>query len=69
MDDYDLVPEGCQVVVTQPRRIAAITIAERIAQERGERVGGAVGYQYTELNINFRHPTSLLGWRGGGVGR
>ncbi|WP_434056679.1 ATP-dependent RNA helicase HrpA [Leifsonia sp. McL0608] len=30
---------------TQPRRIAARTIAERIAEELGEDVGGLVGYQ------------------------
>ncbi|QTX04042.1 ATP-dependent RNA helicase HrpA [Agromyces archimandritae] len=30
---------------TQPRRIAARTIAERIADELGEEVGGLVGYQ------------------------
>ena len=35
----------CSVVVTQPRRIAAIALAERVAAERGERVGGSVGYQ------------------------
>ena len=33
------------MVVTQPRRIAAIALAERVAAERGERVGGSVGYQ------------------------
>lgn len=30
---------------TQPRRIAAMTIARRISEELGETVGGAVGYQ------------------------
>jgi hypothetical protein len=30
------------VIVTQPRRIAAISMADRLAVERGER--GAVGY-------------------------
>jgi ATP-dependent helicase HrpA len=30
---------------TQPRRLAARTIAERIAEELGEEVGGLVGYQ------------------------
>jgi ATP-dependent helicase HrpA len=30
---------------TQPRRIAARSVAERIADELGSRVGGAVGYQ------------------------
>jgi len=32
---------GC----TQPRRIAAVTVAQRIAEEMGESVGGAVGYK------------------------
>ena len=33
------------IIVTQPRRIAAIGVAERVAAERGERCGaGAVGY-------------------------
>ncbi|CAN0094298.1 unnamed protein product, partial [Heterosigma akashiwo] len=33
------------VLVTQPRRISAIGVAERIAQERAERVGQTAGYQ------------------------
>ncbi len=32
---------GC----TQPRRIAAITVADRIAEELGEKPGGSVGYK------------------------
>ena len=41
--DLNLV-EG-QIVVLQPRRIAARLLAARIAQERGVRLGGEVGYQ------------------------
>uniref|UniRef100_A0A8C6V6M1 Putative ATP-dependent RNA helicase DHX57 n=1 Tax=Naja naja TaxID=35670 RepID=A0A8C6V6M1_NAJNA len=33
------------IVCTQPRRIAAISVAERVAKERTERVGITVGYQ------------------------
>lgn len=33
------------IVVTQPRRISAVSIAERVAQERGESLGETVGYQ------------------------
>jgi len=40
---------GC----TQPRRIAAITIAHRIAEEIGEEIGRSVGYK-----IRFREKTS-----------
>uniref|UniRef100_A0A2D4H906 RNA helicase n=1 Tax=Micrurus lemniscatus lemniscatus TaxID=129467 RepID=A0A2D4H906_MICLE len=33
------------IICTQPRRIAAISVAERVAKERTERVGITVGYQ------------------------
>jgi HrpA-like RNA helicase len=32
------------VAVTQPRRVAAVTVAARVAQERNEKVGSTVGY-------------------------
>lgn len=35
---------GCRIMCTQPRRISAISIAERVAAERGERCGDNVGY-------------------------
>lgn len=35
----------CQIICTQPRRISAIGVAERVAFERGEKVGNVVGYQ------------------------
>ncbi|XP_050083849.1 probable ATP-dependent RNA helicase spindle-E [Anopheles aquasalis] len=37
--------EYCSIVVTQPRRIAAISIAERVAKERDCDVGTLVGYK------------------------
>ncbi|CAB1100894.1 unnamed protein product [Ectocarpus sp. CCAP 1310/34] len=43
LDDPSIGP-GCKIVCTQPRRISAIAVAERIAEERGERIGGTVGY-------------------------
>ncbi len=36
---------GGRIGCTQPRRIAAVTVAERIAEEMGETVGGLVGYK------------------------
>ncbi|EFN52009.1 hypothetical protein CHLNCDRAFT_139551 [Chlorella variabilis] len=36
--------KGCRVVCTQPRRISAVSVAERVAAERGEGVGDNVGY-------------------------
>jgi ATP-dependent helicase HrpA len=44
---------GC----TQPRRIAAVTIAHRIAQELGEDIGRSVGYK-----IRFRDRTDPRGF-------
>ncbi|GJP43303.1 hypothetical protein CLOM_g2784 [Closterium sp. NIES-68] len=35
----------CRVLCTQPRRISATSVAERIAAERGETIGQTVGYQ------------------------
>ncbi|KMZ60786.1 hypothetical protein ZOSMA_56G00170 [Zostera marina] len=30
---------------TQPRRISAVSVAERISYERGEKVGDTIGYK------------------------
>ncbi|KAF7985388.1 hypothetical protein HWV62_6643 [Athelia sp. TMB] len=48
LDDWIEKNRGaeCNIVCTQPRRIAAISVADRVAKERGEVVGrGSVGYQ------------------------
>lgn len=36
---------SCHIVCTQPRRISAITVAERVSYERNESLGQSVGYQ------------------------
>ena len=33
------------IICTQPRRISAIGVAERVAQERDEKAGNLIGYQ------------------------
>ena len=38
--------KGRLVACTQPRRLAAVTVAERVAHELGEEVGASVGYQH-----------------------
>eukprot|EP00929_Paragymnodinium_shiwhaense_P001704 TRINITY_DN101935_c0_g1_i2.p1 TRINITY_DN101935_c0_g1~~TRINITY_DN101935_c0_g1_i2.p1 ORF type:complete len:1389 (+),score=291.53 TRINITY_DN101935_c0_g1_i2:209-4168(+) len=38
------VVDAPRVVVTQPRRLAAISIAERVAWERSEKLGTSIGY-------------------------
>ena len=35
----------CNIIVTQPRRISATSLAERIARERGEKLGDVVGFK------------------------
>lgn len=35
----------CNIICTQPRRIAAISVAQRVANERNEEVGESIGYQ------------------------
>jgi HrpA-like RNA helicase len=37
--------QPCRIFCTQPRRIAALSIAERVATERAEKIGQTVGYQ------------------------
>lgn len=46
LDDYIASGQGawCNIAVTQPRRISAVSVAERIANERCEELGESVGY-------------------------
>lgn len=37
--------EYCNIAITQPRRIATITVARRVCQERGWTLGTVCGYQ------------------------
>ncbi|KAF9241384.1 hypothetical protein BU15DRAFT_44905 [Melanogaster broomeanus] len=51
LDDYIDRGEGahCNIICTQPRRLAALSVADRVAKERGEVVGnGSIGY-----NVRF----------------
>jgi HrpA-like RNA helicase len=40
-----LLAEGWNLVVTQPRRLACRSVASRVAQEIGEKLGGTVGFR------------------------
>ncbi|XP_043272288.1 probable ATP-dependent RNA helicase spindle-E [Venturia canescens] len=40
----------CNIIVTQPRRIAAISIAKRVSEERNWPVGSLVGYKVGMVN-------------------
>lgn len=46
LDDFVEKRQGslCHIICTQPRRISAISVAERIADERAEPLGQGVGY-------------------------
>ncbi|KAK8730414.1 hypothetical protein OTU49_007995 [Cherax quadricarinatus] len=46
LDDYIQSGSGayCNIVITQPRRISAVSVADRVACERGEDTGNSVGY-------------------------
>jgi len=53
------------IVCTQPRRVAAISVAERVAMERGEKVGSSVGYQVKMLSALPSFQGSILYCTGG----
>ena len=52
LDDH-LLREGplCNIICTQPRRISAIAVAERVAEERIDRLGSVVGYHIRLENV------------------
>ncbi|XP_030916425.1 3'-5' RNA helicase YTHDC2-like [Geospiza fortis] len=45
LDDCHKNGTPCRIVCTQPRRLAALAVAERVAAERGEKIGQTIGYQ------------------------
>ncbi|CAG9465122.1 unnamed protein product [Pedinophyceae sp. YPF-701] len=49
----------CNIICAQPRRISAVGLARRVAQERGEDVGGTIGYS-VRLDSKRSDATRLL---------
>ena len=47
------------ILMTQPRRIAAVSIAKRLADEMHERLGGKIGY-HVSMNPNFGVDTKIF---------
>ncbi|CAH0550541.1 unnamed protein product [Brassicogethes aeneus] len=45
LDEYRQKNEYCKIVITQPRKIAAINVARRVCEERGWALGTVCGYQ------------------------
>uniref|UniRef100_A0A1I8QEN2 Probable ATP-dependent RNA helicase spindle-E n=1 Tax=Stomoxys calcitrans TaxID=35570 RepID=A0A1I8QEN2_STOCA len=59
LDDGYRRREYCKIVCTQPRRIAAISIAQRVCTERGWGNGTVVGYK-VGLHANLCEDTRLV---------
>lgn len=53
LDDARENKKPCNIIVTQPRRIAARSIAERVAAERSWELGSVVGYQVNGFMLIF----------------
>lgn len=50
----------CNIIVTQPRRISAVSVAERVAYERGEDLGKSCGYSVRFESILPRPHAGVL---------
>ncbi|XP_053610494.1 ATP-dependent DNA/RNA helicase DHX36-like [Plodia interpunctella] len=48
-----------KILVTQPRRIAALSLASRVAEERGEKLGSSVGYVVRLERVDCRDRGSI----------
>ncbi|XP_061428277.1 3'-5' RNA helicase YTHDC2-like [Lethenteron reissneri] len=65
LDESTRLGWPCRVLCTQPRRISAVAVAERVAAERGEGIGQTVGYQ---IRLESRvSPKTLLTFCTNGV--
>ncbi|XP_050306805.1 dosage compensation regulator isoform X2 [Anthonomus grandis grandis] len=62
LEDYIMSGQGawCSIVVTQPRRISAVSVSERVANERAEELGEAVGYSVRFESVLPRPYGSVL---------
>ncbi|XP_026475003.1 ATP-dependent RNA helicase DHX36-like [Ctenocephalides felis] len=62
LDDALMSGNGsvCKIACTQPRRISAISVAERVASERNENCGVSVGYQIRLEKVMPRKSGSIL---------
>lgn len=62
LEDYISSGQGayCNIYVTQPRRISAISVAERVANEQCENLGESVGYSVRFENVMPRPYGAIL---------
>ena len=52
LDQYAGLRKPVNILVTQPRKIAASSVARRVCKERGWILGGLVGYQVILCDFN-----------------
>ena len=50
---HNLIKDGTMIVITQPRRVAALSIAHRVSDELNSKIGDVVGY-----SVRFAEKTS-----------
>lgn len=62
LEDHIASNQGayCNICVTQPRRISATSVSERIAFERGEEIGKSVGYSVRFDTVTPRPYGSIM---------
>ena len=53
LDQHAGLRKPVNILVTQPRKIAASSIARRVCKERGWMLGGLVGYQVNNYKLNM----------------
>ncbi|CAH8282310.1 unnamed protein product [Eruca vesicaria subsp. sativa] len=52
--------ETCKIVCTQPRRISAMSVSERISCERGESIGDNIGYKVRLQSKGGKHSSVVF---------
>ncbi|KAK4877656.1 hypothetical protein RN001_010162 [Aquatica leii] len=62
LDDYIASGQGawCNIAITQPRRISAVSVSERVATERMEQIGESAGYSVRFESMLPRPYASIL---------
>lgn len=48
---------ACNIICTQPRRISAMSVSERVAFERGEKLGESVSLSANDHYFQYTIPT------------
>ncbi|XP_018334695.1 dosage compensation regulator [Agrilus planipennis] len=62
LDDYIATGQGawCNIAITQPRRISAVSVSERVASERCEQLGESIGYSVRFESVLPRPYASVM---------